>query len=110
MHTNLITGALPDGHETPISNSAAEIVRMGFNPSSLPKVDAIKGLAAALISECEALRDEGEKVLGRRQSRSQSFKRPACLALPQRRPTSDFFFCPLATGGSDRHQKGGSDG
>jgi len=61
MHTNSITGALPDGHETPISNSAADIVGMGFNPSSLPKVDAIKGLAAALISERLTLRDEGGK-------------------------------------------------
>ena len=60
MHTKLHTAAL-DGHETPISNSAAAIVRMGFNPSTLPQVDALKGLHAAAISECEAIRDAGGK-------------------------------------------------
>ena len=59
MHTVLNTGALPDGHETPISNSSAALVRMGFNPSALPRVDAIKGLTAAIVSECEKIRDDG---------------------------------------------------
>lgn len=57
MHVKIATGALPEGAETHITNSAASLVRMGFNPSSLPQVDRIKALAAALISECEAMRD-----------------------------------------------------
>lgn len=61
MHTNLITGALPDGHETGITTTSADTVRMGFNTSKLPAVDAIKGLAAALISELEQVRDQGGK-------------------------------------------------
>lgn len=56
MHVKIRTAAVPDG-ETPITNSAAELVRMGFNPSTLERVDRIKALAAALISECEAIRD-----------------------------------------------------
>lgn len=57
MHVKINTAAIQDG-ETPISNAAAALVRMGFNPSTLPRVDRIKALAAALISECEAIRDE----------------------------------------------------
>lgn len=56
MHVNIHTAALPD-EEVTISNSAAQLVRMGFNPSTLKPVDRIKALAAALASECEALRD-----------------------------------------------------
>lgn len=59
MHVKIFTGALPDGHQTPIHNDAAELVRMGFNPSSLERVDAIKALAAALISECRIAAEEG---------------------------------------------------
>jgi len=58
MHVVINTAAL-DGVTTPISDSAAKIVRMGFNPSSFPEVDRIKSLTAALVSECEAIRDEG---------------------------------------------------
>lgn len=57
MHVKIHTAAIPDG-ETAISNDAAALVRMKFNPSSLPQVDRIKALAAALISECEVIRDE----------------------------------------------------
>lgn len=56
MHINIHTAAIPDG-ETHITNTAAELVRMGFNPSRLPPVDRIKAIAAAFISECEAIRD-----------------------------------------------------
>lgn len=49
------------GDETPpavnVSNSAADLVRYKFNPSGLADVQRIKFIAAALISECEALRD-----------------------------------------------------
>jgi len=55
VHVKIHTAAVVDG-ETPISNEAAELVRMGFNPSSLPQVDRIKALAAALVSECETIR------------------------------------------------------
>lgn len=56
MHINIHTAALPD-EEVTINNSAAELVRMGFNPSKLPPVDRLKALAAAFISECEVIRD-----------------------------------------------------
>lgn len=56
MHVKIHTDAIPEG-ETPITNSATELVRMGFNPSRLPPVDRLKALAAAFISECEAIRD-----------------------------------------------------
>lgn len=59
MHVKIFTGALPEGAETHITGSAADTVRMGFNPSKMPRVDRIKALAAALISECEAMRDDG---------------------------------------------------
>ena len=57
MHIKIFTGALPDGAETPITNTAADLVRMGFNPSQMPQVDRLKALAAAFVSECEAMRD-----------------------------------------------------
>ncbi|GAB4540211.1 MAG: hypothetical protein Tsb0020_53630 [Haliangiales bacterium] len=58
MHVIINTAAL-NAEECPISNDAAAKVRMGFNPSTLPRVDRIKALAAALISECEAVQAEG---------------------------------------------------
>ena len=57
MHVIINTTALT-GEEVPINSTAAEVVRMGFNPSTLPPVDRIKALAAALVSECENIRDE----------------------------------------------------
>lgn len=56
MHVKIHTAAIPDG-ETSITPTAAALVRMGFNPSRLEPVDRIKALAAALVSECEAIRD-----------------------------------------------------
>ena len=44
--------------ETPVTGSAAELVRYKFNPSGLEAVQKIKFLAAALILECEAIRDQ----------------------------------------------------
>ena len=52
MHVIINTAALREA-EVPIENSAAERVRLGFNPSTLPRVDRVKALAAALISELE---------------------------------------------------------
>ena len=60
MHVTIHTAALP-GETVTITNGAAELVRMGFNPSKLPRVDRIKALAAALISECEGIKAEGGK-------------------------------------------------
>jgi hypothetical protein len=57
MHVKINTAALVE-EEVPINNSAAALVRMGFNPSTLPKVDRVKALAAAFISECEAIKAE----------------------------------------------------
>lgn len=40
-----------------VSASAKEAVRASFNPSALSAVDRIKLLGAALITECEQVRD-----------------------------------------------------
>lgn len=64
MHVKVHTGAVPDGYVS-ISNSAAKLVRMGFNPSALPQVDRIKALAAALVSELEGMRDDRAHPGGR---------------------------------------------
>lgn len=52
-HVILNTGAVL-GRQVSVSHSAAETVRMKFNPSGLEEVDALKSLAAAFLSECEA--------------------------------------------------------
>ncbi|MDW3181754.1 hypothetical protein [Roseobacter sp.] len=57
MHVKINTAALHN-EEVPIQDGAAQLVRMGFNPSTLPRVDRIKALAAALISECQAVQAE----------------------------------------------------
>jgi hypothetical protein len=57
MHVTINTAALV-AEEVAITDSAAALVRMGFNPSTLPRVDRIKALAAALVSECETVREE----------------------------------------------------
>lgn len=59
MHVTIHTAALQNVAVT-ISDSAAATVRMRRNPSHAAEVDAIKALAAALISECEALAEAGE--------------------------------------------------
>ena len=50
------------GEETPaeigVTLSAADLVRYKFNPSGLERVQKLKFMAAALISECENIRDE----------------------------------------------------
>lgn len=56
-HVIVNTGAVM-GAEVAVNSSAMETVRLGFNPSKLERVDRIKSLAAAFISECENLRDE----------------------------------------------------
>ena len=46
-HVILNTGAA-QGVEVPVSTSAMDTVRLGFNPSKLPQVDRLKSLAAGL--------------------------------------------------------------
>lgn len=58
MHVKIHTAAVPDGQAN-ITPTAAKLVRMGFNPSRLEPVDRIKALAAALVSECEAIHEAG---------------------------------------------------
>jgi hypothetical protein len=56
MHVKLFMGnERPD--EVPVTNTAADLVRYKFNPSGLDTVQRLKFLSAALISECEAIRD-----------------------------------------------------
>jgi hypothetical protein len=56
MHVVVNTADLV-GTEVPISTSAADLVRMRFAPPARPRVLRVKALAAALISEIEAIRD-----------------------------------------------------
>ena len=56
MHIKLHMGE-PSPPETHVSTSAADLVRYKFNPSGLADVQRIKFIAAALISECEVIRD-----------------------------------------------------
>ena len=56
MHVKLHMGEDTPA-ETHVSNSAADLVRYKFNPSGLADVQRMKFLTAALISECEAIRD-----------------------------------------------------
>ena len=65
MHVIINTAAL-NQEEVPISDSAAQLVRMGFTPSTLKPVDRITALAAALVSECEAI--TAEKPAGAREA------------------------------------------
>ena len=56
MHVKLHMGEdMPA--QTAVNTSAADLVRYKFNPSGIEQVQRIKFLAAALISECENLRD-----------------------------------------------------
>lgn len=43
--------------EAGLSASAIEAVRLSFNPSAKPEVTRLKTLAAAFITECEALKE-----------------------------------------------------
>lgn len=58
MHVKLHMGEETPA-ETAVNTSAADLVRYKFNPSGLPDVQRIKFLTAAVISECEAIRDAG---------------------------------------------------
>lgn len=72
MHVTIHTAAVPSG-TTSISDTAAKTVRMGFNPSKIEAVDRIKALAAAIVSECEAIKDD----------RSHPGAREAAIAITQ---------------------------
>lgn len=63
MHLKINTAALVS-HDVPISDDAARAVRMGFNPSSMPRVDALKAMAAAMLSELEGIRREAVMAEG----------------------------------------------
>ena len=41
-----------------VSDEAREAVRLKFNPSGLPRVDRLKRLAAAFITECDRVAAE----------------------------------------------------
>lgn len=45
--------------EGDLSDTAIDAVRLKFNPSGLDRVGKIKMLTAALITECEQIREEG---------------------------------------------------
>jgi hypothetical protein len=53
--TITVTSQIGDhtAHQTVVSDKAKKAVRIGFNPSALPRVDRLKALAAAFITECE---------------------------------------------------------
>lgn len=57
MHVKLHMGEDTPA-EIPVNSSAAALVRYTFNPSGMARVQRLKFLAAALISECESIRDE----------------------------------------------------
>ncbi|WP_420585792.1 DUF7681 family protein [Ruegeria sp.] len=57
MHIKVHT-ALNTGTSVSINDTARVLVRQGFNPSDSAQVDRIKAIAAALISECEAIREK----------------------------------------------------
>lgn len=59
-HVIVNTGAVM-GAEVAVNTTAMDTVRLSFNPSKLERVDRIKSLAAAFISECENLRDEASE-------------------------------------------------
>ena len=52
MHVEINTASLSK-ETVNISNDAAKLVRMSFNPSTMKRVDRLKALAAAFLSECD---------------------------------------------------------
>lgn len=56
-HVIVNTGPV-QGKEVPVSTEAMDLVRLSFNPSSMERVAVLKSLAAAFISECEAIKAE----------------------------------------------------
>lgn len=59
MHVQLHMGE-ESPTEIPVTDFGAAKVRYKFNPSGLARVQRIKFLAAALISEIEDMNEEGE--------------------------------------------------
>ena len=55
LHQRIKTHVLPD-----VSESAKIAVNLDFNPSGVKQVDVLKMLAAALITECEKVRDAAD--------------------------------------------------
>jgi len=51
--------------DTPISDSAADAVRLKFNPSDLTDVSVLKHCTASLISMMEVIRDRNDKFAAR---------------------------------------------
>lgn len=82
------TGALPEGRSVAIRTDAADLVRMGFNPSGRPQVDALKALAAALISEMKNIADD----------RSHPGAREAAIAITQLQGASMFAVAAATAG------------
>lgn len=65
-HVILNTGACTEA-EVVVTERAAKKVRMAFNPSGIERVDRIKSLAAALVSELSDVEREcndGGNVMG----------------------------------------------
>lgn len=52
MHVTINTASLSN-EDVNISDDAAKLVRMSFNPSTMKRVDRLKALAAAFLSECD---------------------------------------------------------
>lgn len=57
MHVKINTAALSNAIVN-ISDNSAKAVRMGFNPSSVTRVDRLKALAAAFLTECDDIAAE----------------------------------------------------
>lgn len=57
MKVTISTPAVANG-VVGISEQSAQAVRMGFNPSSIERVDRLKALAAAFLSECDLVAAE----------------------------------------------------
>lgn len=57
MHVEINTANLTK-ETVNITNDAAKLVRMNFNPSTMKRVDRLKALAAAFLSECDEITAE----------------------------------------------------
>lgn len=54
MHV-IINTASVFGESVSITDDAAKLVRMSFNPSNFSRVNRLKALAAAFLSECDSI-------------------------------------------------------
>lgn len=54
MHVIINTAGLDEAVQ-PITNEAAELVRLSFNPSEVEPVERLKALAAAFVAACDAV-------------------------------------------------------